>query len=239
MAEAAGLAASVIAISAKVAVLCLDYSTAVSNARADITRLRSRLYDLGTTPQGVRHLFDDPSSQALATSRRLVDSVDACTSELAQLQSRLDPGKARKAMRRFGIRALKWPFDSKVSDIVSNLERYERTITLGLQIGQTTLLLDIRQRIEGVSLQPEEDLSIARKPCFSLPFERDPDFVDRPMGGFGSLFNLRITFTTRYRKPASSGYTRVRSQGLKRHTGPLRTIYGYLGETIPASTCSG
>ncbi|KAL6406211.1 hypothetical protein AUP68_10380 [Ilyonectria robusta] len=116
MAEAVGLAASVIAIidlSAKVAVLCLDYSTAVGNARADITRLRSRLYDLGTTLQGVRRLLDDPSSQALATSRRLVDSVDACTSELAQLQSRLDPGKARKAMRRFGIRALKWPFDSK------------------------------------------------------------------------------------------------------------------------------
>ncbi|KAH8652834.1 hypothetical protein BGZ61DRAFT_541845 [Ilyonectria robusta] len=138
MAEAVGLAASVIAIidlSAKVAVLCLDYSTAVGNARADITRLRSRLYHLGTTLQGVRHLLDDPSSQALATSRRLVDSVDACTSELAQSQSRLDPGKARKAMRRFGIRALKWPFDSKeVSDIVSNLERYERTITLDLQI---------------------------------------------------------------------------------------------------------
>ncbi|KAH6976828.1 P-loop containing nucleoside triphosphate hydrolase protein [Ilyonectria destructans] len=184
MAEVVGLAASVIAIidlSAKVAVLCLDYSTAVGNARADITRLRSRLYDLGTTLQGVQHLLDDPSSQALATSRRLVDSVDGCTSELVQLQARLDPGKARKAMRRFGLRALKWPFDSKeLSDIVSNLERYERTITLGLQIDQTTLLLDIRQRIEGVSLQPKEDASIARKPYFSLPFERDPDFVDRP-----------------------------------------------------------
>ncbi|KAL6409890.1 hypothetical protein AUP68_06292 [Ilyonectria robusta] len=42
------------------------------------------------------------------------------------------------------------------------------------------LLLDIRQRIEGVSLQPEEDVSIACKPCFSLLFERDPNFVDRP-----------------------------------------------------------
>ncbi|KAH7124365.1 hypothetical protein EDB81DRAFT_731294 [Dactylonectria macrodidyma] len=184
MAEAVGLATSVIAIidlSAKVAVLCLQYSTAVGNARADITHLRSRLDDLGTTLQGVQHLLDNRNNQALATSRKLVDSIDGCTSELVQLQSRLDPGKARKAMRRFGLRALKWPFDSKeVSDIVSNLERYERTITLGLQIDQTTLLLDIRQRIEGVSLQPEEDVSIARKPCFSLPFERDPDFVDRP-----------------------------------------------------------
>ena len=45
---------------------------------------------------------------------------------------------------------------------------------------RSTILLDIQQRIEGVSLQPEEDVSIARKPCFNLPFERDPDFVDRP-----------------------------------------------------------
>ncbi|KAH6995530.1 P-loop containing nucleoside triphosphate hydrolase protein [Ilyonectria sp. MPI-CAGE-AT-0026] len=184
MAEAVGLAASVIAIvelSAKVAVLCLQYSTAVGNARADITRLRSRLADLDTTLQGVQHLLDTRNHQALATSRKLVDSLDGCTSELVQLQSRLDPGKGRKVMHRVGLRALKWPFDSKeFSDIVSNLERYKQTISLGLQIDQTTILLDIQQRIEEVSLQPERDLSMARKPCFSLPFERDPDFVDRP-----------------------------------------------------------
>lgn len=111
MAEAVGLAASVIAIidlSTKVAGLCLQYSTAVGNARVDITRLRRRLDDLGTTIREAQHLLGGPNGQALATSRRLVDSVDACTSELAQLQSRLDPGKARKAMRRVGIRALKW-----------------------------------------------------------------------------------------------------------------------------------
>ncbi|KAM5341412.1 hypothetical protein ACJ41O_014443 [Fusarium nematophilum] len=43
-----------------------------------------------------------------------------------------------------------------------------------------TILFDIRQRFEGVSLQPHGDKSIARKPCFSVPFDRDPDFVDRP-----------------------------------------------------------
>ncbi|KAF7542294.1 hypothetical protein G7Z17_g11700 [Cylindrodendrum hubeiense] len=184
MAEAVGLTASVIAIidlSAKVAVLCLDYSTAVGNARVDIERLQRRLNGLGKIFQGARKLLGNPSSQALATSRGLVDSVDSCTSELAQLQSRLDPSKARKAMRRFGLRALKWPFHSKeISDIISNLEGYEQTITFGLQIDQTTLLLNLSNRIEGVSLQTEEDVSIARKPCFSLPFERDPDFVDRP-----------------------------------------------------------
>lgn len=51
---------------------------------------------------------------------------------------------------------------------------------LCLQIDQTTTLLGIRQRFEGVSLQPHGDKSIARKPCFYVPFDRDPDFVDRP-----------------------------------------------------------
>lgn len=94
-------------------------------------------------------------------------------SEAAPL-SRLDPDKSGKTMRCFGLRALKWPLDSKeVSDVLSRLERHEQTITLGLQIDQTTLLLDIMQRFEGISIQPEEDTSIARKPYFCVPFERD------------------------------------------------------------------
>ncbi|KAK2473551.1 hypothetical protein H9L39_15726 [Fusarium oxysporum f. sp. albedinis] len=62
MAEAVGLAASVIAIinlSAKVATLCLQYSTAVGKARTDITCLRNRLGDLGISLQGTQHLLYD------------------------------------------------------------------------------------------------------------------------------------------------------------------------------------
>ncbi|KAJ4167392.1 hypothetical protein NW754_011207 [Fusarium falciforme] len=181
MAETLGLAASVIAVidlSAKGATLCLQYSTAVKNARADITCLQNRLDELGVCLRGAQRLLHDPNDQALAMSRQLVDSLDGCMSELTQLQSRLDPGpgKARKTMRRFGLRALKWPFDNKeVSGIVSNLDHYKQTITLCLQVDQTTILLDIRQKFEGVSLQP-----MTRNPCFSVPFDRDPDFVDRP-----------------------------------------------------------
>ncbi|KAH7146859.1 hypothetical protein B0J13DRAFT_318103 [Dactylonectria estremocensis] len=129
MAEAVGLAGSVIAIielSAKVSALCLDYSTAVSNARADITRLRSRLDSLGVTFRAVQKLLDGPDGHTLQTSRELVDSLQGCTTVLDQVQRRLDPDKAGKAMRRFGLRALKWPLDSKeVSDILSRLERHK------------------------------------------------------------------------------------------------------------------
>ncbi|KAL9561423.1 hypothetical protein ACKAV7_014778 [Fusarium commune] len=184
MAEAVGLAASVIAIidlSAKVATLCFQYSTAVGNARADVAHLQSRLNDLDACLRGVHRVLHGPNNQALAISRELIDSLDGCKSELAQVQNRLDPGKARKTMRRLGLRALKWPFDSKeVSGIVTNLEHYKQTIMLCLQVDQTTILLDIQQKFDSVSLQPCGDRPIARIPCFNVPFDRDPDFVDRP-----------------------------------------------------------
>ncbi|KAJ0136482.1 Sterol 3-beta-glucosyltransferase UGT80B1 [Fusarium oxysporum f. sp. albedinis] len=184
MAEAVGLTASVVAIidlSAKVATLCFQYSTAVGNARADIAHLQSRLNDLDTCLRGVHRVLYGPNNQALTISRELIDSLDGCKSELVQMQNRLDPGKASKTMRRLGLRALKWPFDSKeVSGIVANLEHYKQTIMLSLQIDQTTILLDIQQKFDGVSLQSCRDRSIARIPCFNVPFDRDPDFVDRP-----------------------------------------------------------
>ncbi|KAG7000110.1 Kinesin light chain [Fusarium oxysporum f. sp. conglutinans] len=184
MAEAVGLTASVVAIidlSAKVATLCFQYSTAVGNARADIAHLQSRLNDLDTCLRGVHRVLYGPNNQALTISRELTDSLDGCKSELVQMQNRLDPGKARKTMRRLGLRALKWPFDSKeVSGIVANLEHYKQNIMLSLQIDQTTILLDIQQKFDGVSLQSCRDRPIARIPCFNVPFDRDPDFVDRP-----------------------------------------------------------
>jgi DNA-binding transcriptional MerR regulator len=141
MAEAVGLAASIIAIvelSAKVGKLCVQYSAAAGHARADITRLQSRLKDLNVCLEAAERLLEDPKNSKLATSQSLVDSLNACKRELSEVQDRLDPGSARKAMRRFGLRALKWPFDSKeMNTVVSNLEHYKQTITLCLQVDQT------------------------------------------------------------------------------------------------------
>ncbi|SCN87370.1 uncharacterized protein FFB20_07930 [Fusarium fujikuroi] len=184
MAEAVGLAASIIAIvelSAKVGKLCVQYSTTARNARADITRLQGRLKDLNVCLEAAQRLLNDPKNTALATSRSLVDPLNACETELAEVRERLDPGSARKAMRRFGLRALKWPFESKeISTVILNLEHYKQTITLCLQVDQTTILLDVSQRVENLSLQQQSTPSVARPPCFNVPFDRDQDFVARP-----------------------------------------------------------
>ena len=51
---------------------------------------------------------------------------------------KLEPRKGRKTMSRIGLRALRWPFTSKqVEKIVSNLEGYQQTFGLALQVDQT------------------------------------------------------------------------------------------------------
>ncbi|KAL7758379.1 hypothetical protein ACKLNR_012906 [Fusarium oxysporum f. sp. zingiberi] len=174
MAEAVGLALSVITIidlSAKVSTRCFQYLNAVGNARADITRLQSRLDDLSACLRGAHRVLHGPNNQALAVSRELINSLDGCQSELVQVQNRLDPGKARKTMRRLGLRALKWPFNSKkVSGIVANLEYYKQAIMLCLQVDQTSTV----SRSNPAEIDQSPDY-----PVSTFHFDRDPDFVDR------------------------------------------------------------
>ena len=139
-----GSAASVIAVidlSAKVASLCFQYSTAVKNAKSDIERLRRELDRLKTTLEGTRQLLDSPNGARLQTSQRLQDGLRGCSSPLTELETRLvkklNSGTTRM-MSQFGIRALKWPFESKdVNRIMTTLERCRDTLSAALTIDQT------------------------------------------------------------------------------------------------------
>jgi hypothetical protein len=140
--EAVGSAASIIAVielSAKVAYLCFQYSSTVKNAKSDVQRLQGELERLQTTLQGAQRLLESPNGKRLETSQGLWDGLLHCSSELSQLRSRLEeklnPGSTRKAMSRFGFRALKWPFESKeIDSIIKNLERYRDTLSVGLAV---------------------------------------------------------------------------------------------------------
>lgn len=142
--DAVGSSASVIAVielSAKVASLCIRYSSAVKNARSDIERFQSELERLKTCLHGAQKLLESPSGVRLQTSQRLWDGLSDCSSQLTQVQLKLEKklshGSARKVMSQFGVRALKWPFESKEIDgIIKNLERYRDTLSLGLVVDQ-------------------------------------------------------------------------------------------------------
>jgi hypothetical protein len=140
--EGVGAAANIIAVinlSAKVASLCFQYSSAVKNARSDVERLQGELERLETTLQGAQRLLESPNGKKLQTSQGLGNGLIDCFSQLSELQSRLEkklnPGSARKAMSRIGFRALKWPFESKEIDrIIENLEQYRGTLSAGLAV---------------------------------------------------------------------------------------------------------
>ncbi|KAG7435661.1 Neutral trehalase [Fusarium oxysporum f. sp. raphani] len=161
--------AAVLDLSAKVATLCFQYSTTVASARGDIKRLQSHVNGLAVALRAGKQLVEGPNSRPLVASRELAASLQVCTDELRRVHNKLDPGTGHEAMHRFGLRALKWPFNSKeLEGIITNLERHEKTILLGLQIDQTNLLLRISERIEGMALKATHDMSIARKPNFVI-----------------------------------------------------------------------
>jgi hypothetical protein len=138
-------AASVIAIvdiSAKVASLCFQYSAAVKHAKGDIERLQRKVNDIKNVLEELQRLLDKQDKSQLSTTCTLLDPLQKCSQELegleAKLKVKLEPSRGRKAMQRFGIRALKWPLTSKeVGETVENLEKYGNAFSLALQVDQT------------------------------------------------------------------------------------------------------
>ncbi|KAF1965830.1 hypothetical protein BU23DRAFT_626770 [Bimuria novae-zelandiae CBS 107.79] len=141
-------AASVIAvidISAKVASLCFQYSVAVKHAKGDIERLQQKVNNINNVLEKLQQLLHKQDRSQLSTIRTLLDPLQRCSRELeeleATLKAKLELSRGRKAMQRFGIRALKWPLTSKeVEKTVRNLQEYENTFSLALQVDQTQKL---------------------------------------------------------------------------------------------------
>jgi arginyl-tRNA synthetase len=140
-------AASVIAVidmSTKITALCFQYSIAVKNAKNDIERIEKKVGDIKRVLESIKELLDGPHKARLSTTHGLFKSLKQCLQELQELNEELEPGKTRKTMSRFGVRALKWPFTSKqVDKIISSIGGYEQTFTLALQVDQTQVLYSL------------------------------------------------------------------------------------------------
>ena len=135
---AAASAIAVIEISAKLVGLCLQYSLAVKNAKKDIEHLQTKLTDITNVLEAVKPLLGGPDKTFLATTQKLSKSLTDCLRLLDELKRKLEPGKPGRAMRRLGMRDLKWPLKSKqVENIVASLSEYEQTFNLALQVDQT------------------------------------------------------------------------------------------------------
>ncbi|KAH7231010.1 hypothetical protein BKA59DRAFT_409280, partial [Fusarium tricinctum] len=150
MAEAIGLASSIIAVvelSAKVFSLCLQYSRDVKNAKGDIEKLSKEVAAIQATTKELQTLLEGPRGKELKATQQLVSAVEDGRSTLEKLEQKLQPSTGRRRMSRFGLRALKWPFESKaVEETIEDLERCRGAISLALNIDQTVILQNVDER---------------------------------------------------------------------------------------------
>ncbi|RGP77978.1 kinesin light chain 3 [Fusarium longipes] len=180
--EGIGVAANIIAVtdlSLKVVTLCLRYSREVSGARDDIERLSSQVQHLAGALRATQRVVED--SPVALVSQELMVSFRSCITDLQVVEGKLNPSLIRTGMRRFGLRALKWPFKKKeIDQLLAGLERHEKAIMLGLQVDQTAILIDIQERVKDMSLKPIDEPSSYQQRHLAVPFTNDPDFVPRP-----------------------------------------------------------
>lgn len=138
--DVVGGAASVVAlveISLKVLSLIVDYSIHVKSAKEDIARFRLGLEAFVKVLRSLHELAQNPEATNLVTFRSLAGPIQQCKQDLEYLQERLEPGKSRKAMSKYGVRALKWPFERKELDNYMGIfERYKSTFNTALNADQ-------------------------------------------------------------------------------------------------------
>ena len=134
-------AASIVALvetSLKVVSLCAEYYSHVKNAKRDADRLCLEVKAFISVLQHLDKLARSPGATRLFASRSLNKDIQQCSTHLEHLQKKLEPEKGRKAMSRYGIRALKWPFEKEeLEKDLGMLERYKSTFTAALNTDQT------------------------------------------------------------------------------------------------------
>jgi hypothetical protein len=125
---------AVVQLSERILKLCREYATGVNDATSDIGRLYSEVTALHEVLKRVHDLEgqDATNQSALDT---LAIPIAECTSQLVDIQTRLDP--THQTMNQQRMRALKWPFKRKdVNDFIARLERHKTTINMALNADQ-------------------------------------------------------------------------------------------------------
>ncbi|OCL02878.1 hypothetical protein AOQ84DRAFT_392639, partial [Glonium stellatum] len=152
MAEALGLAASVIAVVdlfIKVGVLCSVYCNGLKTAPRDVRYILNEADKFTATLKDVERFLnglDDAKIEAFQNVRR---GVADCRLQLDDLAAKLEQGTRWKRIM--------WPLKKEeVADIVKKLERCRATISLDLQVNQITLVHDIHQEIVLAKLRTAE-----------------------------------------------------------------------------------
>lgn len=136
--SAAASVIAVIQISLQVYDLCQSYHSGVKNAREDIEHLSNEVWSLKGILTNLKDLAENPGS----TNQSKLDSLtqqngplQQCQKDLDELVTKLSDAKGKNNMRKWGFRALKWPFSSKdVEKLLETIGRHKETFSLALTV---------------------------------------------------------------------------------------------------------
>ncbi|KAL7948153.1 hypothetical protein V8C42DRAFT_275523 [Trichoderma barbatum] len=127
----------------KLLVLCKN----VRNAGIETDQLRRSVASLEVVLKSVEEMRNSPNSAKLKHIHQLAGAIDETQLLLQKLVADLSPDTAHKVFRKIKGSSIKWPFEKgDILKRIHSLERCIQIITEGLQVDQTTILLDIDYR---------------------------------------------------------------------------------------------
>ncbi|CAG8089958.1 unnamed protein product [Penicillium nalgiovense] len=150
-------AASVIAVIQLTGVIlqiCGKYLNNVKSAKHDIQRFQEKVAALSQVLHSLDELIRGSDGNKLTATQDLVGNIAKCSSALTNLKERINPETTQKQMRKWGLRALKWPLArSEVDFAIMELESYKTSFALSLQVDQTRLTNSIHKKMDLSRLQ--------------------------------------------------------------------------------------
>ena len=143
--SAAASVIAVVQISGQIFQLCQTYYLEVKDAKNDIQRLRNEVMTLRGIASSVNDLISTAESNKLPVLESLNQNhglLQHYQLELDNLAVRLEKALGKNKMKKFGMRALKWPFDKKeVDNAVAIIERCKTTFNLAVGCDQAYVKL--------------------------------------------------------------------------------------------------
>ena len=125
---------AVIQVAAQVVKLCGGYIGEVKAAADEIERFKSKASILHDVLIKLKECPATANHQAV---------IKDCLTELESIKQSLQPSTAHKRMKRFGIRALKWPFSKKEADEkIARLDGYRNVFGTILQLDSNIRIID-------------------------------------------------------------------------------------------------
>lgn len=128
---------AVVQLTGLITQICGKYLKNVENAKRDIQHFQEKIIALAQVLQSLNELLRGSNGIELTATKSLVDNIATCHSALTKLKEKIDPETTQGHMRKWGLRAFKWPLTQlELNNALNEIEGYKTTFSFSLQVDQ-------------------------------------------------------------------------------------------------------